>query len=77
MRVRSADGQWTVDAIRLALTGTGRDGEWLRIARWGWHVADVRTVRELAAIVDLAELVAELHCLACPAFARDSTGVVF
>ena len=45
-----------VDVIRLALTGTHRDGEWLRIKRWGWHVADVRTVAELARYVDLATL---------------------
>jgi hypothetical protein len=56
VRVRSCDGQWIIDVIRLSLTGTGRDGEWLRISRSGIHVADVRTVDELAGYVDLAEL---------------------
>jgi hypothetical protein len=52
MRFRSADGQWTIDAIRLSLTGTGRDGEQLRIS----HLAEVRSVDELRRYVELAEL---------------------
>jgi hypothetical protein len=64
VRVRSADRQWVVDVIRLALTGTHRDREWLRIKRWGWHVADVRTVAEVAQYVDLATLEEALACAA-------------
>lgn len=56
MRVRSRDGSWTVDVIRLSLTGNHRDGEKLRVSRWGWFVAELRTVEELADYVDLAEL---------------------
>jgi hypothetical protein len=56
MRCRSADGEWQVDVIRLIATGTHRDGDWLRIRRWGCHIADVRTVDELQEYVDLADL---------------------
>jgi hypothetical protein len=31
MRWVSSDGRWRVDLIRLTQTGTGRDGEWLRV----------------------------------------------
>jgi hypothetical protein len=30
--------------MRLSCTGTGRDGEWLRVRRHGYHLAEVRTV---------------------------------
>jgi hypothetical protein len=43
VRFRSADGEWTVDVIRLSLTSNNRDGEWLRVAHLGFHVAEVRT----------------------------------
>jgi hypothetical protein len=56
MRFRSADGQWTIDAIRLSLTGTGRDGEQLRISHLGFFIAEVRSVDELRRYVELAEL---------------------
>ncbi len=56
MRFRSADGEWTVDVIRLSLTSNNRDGEWLRVAYLGFHVAEVRTPQELGRFVDLAEL---------------------
>jgi hypothetical protein len=56
MRCRSADGQWQVDVILLSLTSDNRDGEWLRVSRWGLHVGDVRTVDELREYVDLADL---------------------
>jgi hypothetical protein len=52
------DSWCVIDVIRLSLTGHGREGEWLRIRRWGIHVADVRTVAELAKYVDLAGLCA-------------------
>jgi hypothetical protein len=47
---------WAVDVIRLSLTGTGRDGTWLRIRRGGFWIADVRTVAELEAFVPLGSL---------------------
>jgi hypothetical protein len=45
-----------IDVIHLTLTGTHRDGEWLRVRRWGMHFADLRTVEQLAKVVDLATL---------------------
>lgn len=56
MRLISSDGEWVVDVVCLSLTGSGRDGEWLRISRRGLHIADVRTVDELARYVEIAEL---------------------
>jgi hypothetical protein len=56
VRVRSPDGEWIIDVIHLTLTGTHRDGEWLRVRRWGMHFADLRTVEQLAEVVDLATL---------------------
>jgi hypothetical protein len=50
--------EWVIDVIRLSLTGTGRDGEWLRISRWGIRIADVPTVDELTRYFNLAELAA-------------------
>jgi hypothetical protein len=43
-----------IDVIHLTLTGTHRDGEWLRVRRWGMHFADLRTIEQLAEVVDLA-----------------------
>ena len=65
MRCRSADGEWQVDVINLIATGTRRDGDWLRIRRWGCHIADVRTVDELQEYVDLADLHEGLESAAC------------
>lgn len=45
-----------LDAITLTATGTHRDGEWIRVSRWGFRVADLRSVEQLAALVDLAAL---------------------
>lgn len=45
-----------IDVIRLSLTGTGRDGTWLRIRRRGFWIADVRTVAEVEAFLPLASL---------------------
>ena len=42
--------------IHLTLTGTHRDGEWLRVRRWGMHFADLRTIEQLAEVVNLATL---------------------
>jgi hypothetical protein len=57
MRCVSRDGTTVVECIRLSCTGTGRDGEWLRVKRHGFHVADVRTVGELARLgIDPADL---------------------
>jgi hypothetical protein len=52
MQYRSVDGQWVVDVITLTATGTNRDGAWLRIKRWGCHIADVRTIDELCDYVE-------------------------
>jgi hypothetical protein len=44
-----------VEVVRLSCTN-GRDGDWPRVTRHGSHVADVRTVGELAGLgVDLAD----------------------
>jgi len=57
MRCISRDGTTVVEHIQLSSTGTGRDGEWLRVKRHGYHVGDVRTVGELAGLgIDLADL---------------------
>lgn len=57
MRASARDGTTIVDVIRLSCTGTGRDGEWLRVRRGGYHVADVRTVAELVSLgIDLTDL---------------------
>jgi hypothetical protein len=56
MRFRSADGQWTVEVIRLTLTGSNRDGECFRVCHYGFLVAEARTIDELRDHVDLAEL---------------------
>lgn len=67
----TAPGGWVVDVIRLSLTGTGRDGTWLRIRRRGFWIADVRTVAEIEAFLPLAGLEPDglaprQHRLGCP-----------
>ena len=37
-QLQEFNGEWAVDVIRLSLTGN-RDDEWLRVSRWGFHVA--------------------------------------
>ena len=49
MRLVSSDGTVTVETIRLSGTN-GRDGDWLRVRRGRYHVAEVRTVAELSAL---------------------------
>ena len=56
VRLVSRDGRWRVELIRLIATSDHRDGEWLRIRCDGYFVAEQRTITELAALVDLAEL---------------------
>jgi hypothetical protein len=59
MRQQGRDG--TVETIWLSATD-GRDGDWLRVQRHGYHVADVRTVAELAGLgIELADL-SEIPC---------------
>jgi hypothetical protein len=53
---RTRDGQYTVDVITLTGTSRNRDGEWFRVKQHGIHLADVRSVEELAAYLDLADL---------------------
>jgi hypothetical protein len=55
-RAMSADGEWTVETVELSATGTGHDGEWLRIRRRGYYTADVRPVTDLATHVETPEL---------------------
>jgi hypothetical protein len=63
MRCVSRDGSTVVEVIRLSCS-EGRDGEWLRVKRHGFHLADVRSVEELARLgVDLPDL-AEAELLA-------------
>jgi hypothetical protein len=61
VRCRSADGQWRVDVINLTVTPNHHDGAWLRISRWGWWVADVRTIGELRDYLDPADLAEALR----------------
>lgn len=56
MKSRTRDGRYTVEVIRLALTGRHRDGEWIRLREWGFYVADVRSPDELAGYLDLSDL---------------------
>jgi ribose 5-phosphate isomerase len=56
MRWRTRDGQFVVEVIKLTGTSRSRDGEWLRVKQHGIHVADVRSVEELAVYFDLADL---------------------
>jgi hypothetical protein len=56
VRWLSRDKRWRVDLIRLSCTADNRDGERFRIACDGYFLAECRTVGELAAFVDLAEL---------------------
>jgi transposase InsO family protein len=56
VRLKSGDGRWRVDLIRHTATSDHRDGEWLRVHRDGFFVAEVRTVAELGDYVDVAEL---------------------
>ena len=56
MRLVSRDGRWRVELIRLIATSDHRDGERLRIHCDGYFAAEQRTITELAALVDLAEL---------------------
>jgi hypothetical protein len=44
----SADGQWVIDVISLTLTGTSRDGTWLRIRHHGFFAGEVRRPEDLA-----------------------------
>lgn len=48
MRWASSEGRWIVDRIHLSLTGTGRDGEWLRVSEYGYFAVKVRAWEDLA-----------------------------
>jgi hypothetical protein len=45
-----------VEVIYLTGTSGKRDGEWLRVSYLGFHVADVRTLEELASYFPLDSL---------------------
>jgi hypothetical protein len=53
---RTRDGRYTVEMVRLTLTGRHEDGDWIRLNEWGYHVVDVRAPEDLAAYVDLVDL---------------------
>jgi hypothetical protein len=55
-RFVSSDRITVVDLVRLSAKPGHQDGEWLRIWRHGLLVGTVRTVPELAQIVDLTDL---------------------
>jgi hypothetical protein len=61
-----APGGWTVEVITLSGTPDKRDGQWLRVALHGVHVADVRSVAELTQWFPLAELEDDALSLARP-----------
>jgi hypothetical protein len=54
-RFGTADG-WSVEAVRLSMTPDRHDGEWLRARRFGFWIADVRAVEDLARYFRLADL---------------------
>jgi len=53
MRWGSSDGRWVVERIRLSLTGSGRDGEWLRVSEYGYFAGEVRAWSDLAGYLDV------------------------
>ena len=56
MRLASRDGMWIVDLIQLSLTGTGRDGDWLRVSQYEYFTAEVRAWSDLARYLDADDL---------------------
>jgi hypothetical protein len=54
-RYRTADG-WSVETVRLSMTPDHRDGEWIRVRYYGFFVADVRSIPELARYFPVAAL---------------------
>jgi hypothetical protein len=52
-RFATADGQWVVDVIHLSLTGTNRDGQWIRVRHHGYLAGEVRNCGELAKVPGL------------------------
>jgi hypothetical protein len=50
-RVELVSGPWRINSVRLA-RGDDRPCEYLRICFHGYHVADVRTVEEVAKVLD-------------------------
>jgi hypothetical protein len=54
-RWRTASG-WSVEVVHLTATPDRHDGEWIRVAYFGWHVADVRDVADLERWFPLGDL---------------------
>jgi len=60
--MRSADGRWRVKAAVYALVGGAEacaqalEGACFNVYEWGYLIATVRTIEEVAALVPLAEL---------------------
>jgi hypothetical protein len=83
-RYRSADGRWRVEVVRLTGTPDRHDGAWIRVRYFGWFVADVRAVEDLAAYFPLAALELDglgrkkikcskcYHCYVCAHASADS-----
>ena len=59
VRLRSPDGRWTIDVIRLSLTSDHRDGEWLRVSCDGYFIAECRTLDDVRRHVDLGDFLEE------------------
>ena len=45
-----------VERIQLSLTGSGRDGEWLRVSEYGYFASEVRVWSDLAGHLDVDDL---------------------
>jgi hypothetical protein len=58
-RWRTQDGSWSVEVVTLSDTPDHHDGQWIRIRRWGYYIADVRSPDDLAQYVALGELFEE------------------
>jgi hypothetical protein len=62
----SSDGQWVVVLVRLAATGNGRDGDWLRVTHRGFYAGEARDWDGVARLgVDVADLREALALQAC------------
>ena len=58
-RWRTQDGCWSVEVVTLSHTPDYHDGQWIRVRRWGYFIADVRSPADLAQYVALEELLEE------------------
>lgn len=57
MRWMSSDGEWVVEMVRRTASGSGRDGEWLRVSHCGFKVSEARDWDGVARLgVDIGDL---------------------